>query len=441
MSSLLLKGGRIIDPAGGTDTTGDVLIVDGKIAGIERYVVPPPGVRVMTLSPDMIVSPGFVDLHVHLREPGFDEKETISTGTRAAARGGFTTICCMPNTRPPLDTAASIDSVRNKAAQVSPVHVLPIGAITAGQKGSKLADLEGMARAGAVAFSDDGASVHDPLLMHKAMETARGLDLPIFDHCEDKALSGNGCVNAGKAAERLGLPGMPGEAESSMVARDIELARLTGARLHIAHISTAASLELVRQAKAAGLRVSAELTPHHLALTEHCVDGRDTNFKMNPPLRTEEDRQALLQGIREGVIDAVATDHAPHTSAEKAAPFATAPFGVTGLETALGVLCSLVKAGEMDLAMLVRLLTEGPGRVLAAPAGTGRLAAGLGADITVFAPERVWMVNASEFASKGKNNPWSGRTLTGKVVATIVHGEAVYLDSPAQVEIGDRQED
>ncbi|MBI2856841.1 MAG: dihydroorotase [Chloroflexi bacterium] len=446
--AVLIKGGRILDPSQPIDMRGDVLVVAGKVARAGSEVSAPEGCAVLDAS-EMIVCPGFIDLHCHLREPGFEEKETVASGTAAAARGGFTTICCMPNTEPPLDNAATIDYVTTKAQTEGLVRVLPIGCITRGRKGQQLAEMGEMARAGAVGFSDDGDPVLSSRIMRHALEYSLVFGLPVVDHCEDKSLSEGGVVNEGWTANRLGLRGVPSAAEENVVARDLALARYTGAHLHVAHVSTAGSVELIRRAKDKGIRVTAEAAPHHLTLTEERVMGPqwgapdgppptlvslplsayDTNTKVNPPLRTEEDRQALLAGLKDGAIDAIATDHAPHAWTDKACEFGQAAFGISGLETALAALMGLVRRGELDLGTLISKLTCEPARILGVRfSGLGTLLEGSVADLTVFDPEADWVVAESALASKGKNTPYMGATLRGKVMATLVGGKVVYLD-------------
>ena len=329
--------------------TGSLLIADGKIAWLGTGEPETCRLMITTIidAENLIACPGFIDLHCHLRDPGFEEKETIATGTRAAARGGFTTVCCMPNTEPPIDNRSVVDYVKNKAAQEGAVRVLPIGCITKGRKGEALAEMGELAQAGVVAFSDDGNPVMNSRLMRQALDYSRAFGLPVIEHCEDKVLAEGGQMNEGIISTRLGLAGMPAAAEESMVARDIALAELTGARLHIAHVSTAGSVELVRAAKRKGIKVTAEVTPHHLTLTEEKVMGYDTNAKVNPPLRTSKDIEALIQGLKDNTIDAIATDHAPHTEVEKLCEFAYAPFGISILETALGMLMGLVHEGKI----------------------------------------------------------------------------------------------
>ncbi len=342
MKPLLIQGGHIIDPSQGIDEYGSLLIAEGKISWLGKAGIIPPHQDYDVLHAEgLIVCPGFIDLHCHLRQPGFEEKETITTGTQAAARGGFTTICCMPNTNPPLDNQATIDYVKSIAATEGMIRVLPIGCISRGRRGEELAPMDELAAAGVIAYSDDGQSVKSLRLMRQALEHSRALGLPVIDHCEDTALTGGGQMNKGVISTRLGLQGMPAAAEEIIVARDIDLAKLTGARLHIAHVSTEGSVDLIRRAKDKGIPVTTEVTPHHLTLTEETVLGNNTNAKVNPPLRTRQDNQALIQGLREDIIDIIATDHAPHTEADKQCEFGLAPFGISGLETALGSLMSL----------------------------------------------------------------------------------------------------
>jgi dihydroorotase len=383
----------------------------------------------------MLVCPGFVDLHCHLREPGFEEKETITTGTRAAVRGGFTTVCCMPNTEPPIDNRDIVELVQNRAASEGMAHVLPIGCISRGRRGEVLVNMEELAEAGVVGFSDDGNPVVNSGLMRSAMERVQLLDLPIIDHCEHPVLSGKGVINEGKIADTLGFQGIPPMSEEIIIARDIALAELTGAKLHIAHVSTARSVELIRDAKWRGVHITSEVTPHHLTLTEEQVIWMRCQAKVNPPLRTKKDTEALVRGLREGILDAIATDHAPHTLADKACDFSSAAFGISGLETALGVLIGLVHQGKLDLATLISKLTVEPAKVIGRDSlGLGSLRIGAPADVTIFDPEAEWTVNPVSFASKGKNTPWAGYSLRGKVMATLVGGELAYGDDSIRIE-------
>jgi dihydroorotase len=382
----------------------------------------------------LVVCPGFIDLHCHLREPGFEDKETIATGTKAAALGGFTTVCCMANTEPPLDNAAGIDWVRQKASKDSLIGVLPIGCITRGRKGEELTDMAELAQAGVVAFSDDGDPVASSRLMRRAMECSRELGLPVIDHCEDKGLSDNGIINEGKVSAKLRLKGIPAAAEEVMVARDLILAKLTKGRLHIAHVSTRGSVELIRRAKEAGVSVTAEVTPHHLTLTEERImreppdESFDANAKVNPPLRTKDDIQALLKGLKDGVIDAIATDHAPHTPADKNCGPELAAFGISGLETAFGCLMDLVHQGRISLTQLISKLTCEPAKVIGRNTELGTLKTGAAASVAILNPDREWIVNSHNFASKGKNTPYDGCQFKGKVMATVANGKIVYMD-------------
>ncbi len=379
----------------------------------------------------MIVCPGFIDLHCHLRQPGFENQETIATGTGAAARGGFTTVCCMPNTKPPLDNRFTIGHVLNLANSEGKVRVLPIGAVSQGRKGREPTDMDEMAAAGAVAFSDDGSPVTDSELMRRALEKSRGSGLPIIDHAEDTALSRDGVMNEGRLSAKLGLKGIPSAAEEIMVSRDTELALFTGGRLHIAHVSVAESVEIIADAKAKGIRVTAEVTPHHLTLTEDAVADCGTGAKVNPPLRTQRDIDALIEGLNEGIIDAIATDHAPHAEADKNKDFVQAPFGISGLETALGGLIALVHIGKLSLNTLIARLTSGPAGIIGD--GRGRLAIGSPADVAIFDPDKKWTVKPAEFASKGHNTPLAGKTLKGRVMATVYQGKIVYQDDSIQL--------
>jgi dihydroorotase len=439
-SFLLIHGGHIIDPGQGIDQVGDLLIAEGKIVQIGETVTPSPSLSVILSkaknldASGLVVCPGFIDLHCHLREPGFEEKETIATGTKAAAIGGFATVCCMANTEPPLDTPAAIDWMKQKARRESLVAVLPIGCITKGRKGEELTDMAGLAEAGVVAFSDDGDPVANSEIMRSAMEHSRDLGLPIINHCEEKMLSDNGIINEGQISVKLGIKGIPAAAEEVMVTRDLTLAKRTRARLHIAHASTKGSVELIRRAKEEGISVTAEVTPHHLTLTEERIIGEspnkpfETNAKVNPPLRTKEDVQALLEGLKDGVLDAIATDHAPHTVADKNCGLELAAFGISGFETALGCLMSLVNEGEISLAQLISKLTCEPAKVIGRNGELGTLKAGTPANITIFDPSREWIVDSRNFASKGKNTPYDGYKFKGKVLANIANGKIAYMD-------------
>jgi dihydroorotase len=448
--STLIKGGRVIDPSQGLDAIGDVLITDGKVVSAGAVVDNPPKDCTIIDATGLVVTPGFIDLHVHLREPGQEDKETVATGSLAAVRGGFTTICAMPNTEPPMDNAAVIRQVLDAAKQANLARVLPIGCATRGRKGKELADMAELAAAGAIGFSDDGSPIADAGLMRNALSYSTTTWLPVINHCEEPSLAKDGVLHEGWVASRLGLPGQPAAAEENMVARDIELVALTGGRLHVAHISTAGTLELVRRAKERGLPVTAEVTPHHLILTEEWALGTieegtgeltapdkfapltnaayDTRAKVNPPLRTEDDTEALAAGLRDGIIDAIATDHAPHTSTDKACTMQEAAFGISGLETAFGLVNGLVERGDIDLPTAIERLTAGPARVLgeAYQSDIGTLKPGASGDVTVLDPDAEWVVDSSTFASKGRNTPVDGITLKGLVMKTIVGGRLVH---------------
>ncbi len=434
MSRLLIRGGRVLDPANGIDDVRDLLIEDAMIARVDK-VIEAPDARIFDAR-GLLVSPGFVDLHTHLREPGFEYKETIATGTKAASRGGYTTVCAMPNTEPAMDSRATVEFVLQQAIGAS-ARVLPIGCITRGRQGKLLAELGELAGAGCVAFSDDGAPVGDAALMRHALEYARGIDRPVIDHCEDPGLAG-GVMHEGWVSSRLGLQGIPSASEETAVARDIALARQTGAHVHIAHVSTAGSVELVRRARAEGLRITAEVTPHHLTLTHEAVMGRpgsdvlayDTNAKMYPPLRAAEDVTACIEGLIDGTIDAIATDHAPHAVQEKLCEFDIAANGIVGLETALAlVLTKAVDGRRLRLERVIEALTIGPVRALGLDRhvpGLGTLAPGAPADIAIIDLDATWVVDPAAFASKGKNTPLGGMTLRGRVVATLFAGDMVH---------------
>jgi dihydroorotase len=421
---LLIKNGRMLDPASGTDAPRDIVVEGDCIAAVatpgqldERAK----GAEIFDAA-SLIVAPGFIDLHCHLREPGGESSETIETGTRAAARGGFTAVCPMPNTRPVNDNASVTRSILERAAQVSPVRVWPIGAASVESKGEALSEIAAMQRAGIVAVSDDGRPIASAKLLRQVMEYCRVLDLPVIDHCEDSSLFAGAVMREGKQSVRLGLRGMPAATESLAVARDVQVGELSGGRLHIAHLSATASLELVRAAKAKGLPVTCEVTPHHFTLTDEDVQY-DTRFKMNPPLASCEDRDALIGGLADGTVDAIATDHAPHEAALKEVEFDRAPFGVTGFETALALGLELVHAGKLPLMRLVELFTSGPARVLGMK---HQIAPGAPADFTIFSVEQTWTFRAEESASKSRNSPFGGRSFRGAPMATIVAGKIVY---------------
>ncbi len=421
-AGLLIRQGRVIDP-GRVNGPADLLIQDGKIAAVGRDLRAPAGAAMLEAQGKWVL-PGLVDLHVHLREPGFEYKETIKTGTAAAAAGGFTSVCCMPNTQPVNDTQSVTEFILDRARTEGLVHVFPIGAITKGSEGKELAEFADLKKAGCVAVSDDGRPVMNGLVMRRALEYARAFDLPVVDHCECLHLSEGGCVNEGLVSTELGLHGLPAAAEDVMVARNLELAVLTGGRLHLAHLSTAGSVRLVRDAKARGVRVTAEACPHHFLLTEEAVREFNTNAKMNPPLRTRKDVEAIKAGLKDGTIDVIATDHAPHAPFEKEREFEYAPFGIVGLETALALSLILVEEGVLTVEQLVAALTAGPARAFGLAKGT--LAVGADADVTVVAPDAQWTVDPDRFLSKGRNTPFGGWKVKGRVVSTIVGGRVVY---------------
>jgi dihydroorotase len=421
---LLLKGGRLLDPAQKLDGVGDVLVVDGKIARAGGTIDGGDDAQVIDCT-GSYVTPGFVDVHCHLREPGREDVETIATGARAAAAGGFTAICAMPNTDPVTDNQAAVGFIIRQAMRAGAARVYPIGAISVGQKGEALAEFGEMVGAGAIAVSDDGKPVVSAQLMRTALEYAQTFNIPVIDHCEEPTLAHGGSMNEGYLSARLGLRGIPAEAEEIMVIRDILLARRTGGHVHLAHMSTKGSVELIRWGKERGIRVTAEVTPHHLTLTEDAVSEYDTAAKMNPPLRTAADVESLREALRDGTIDLIATDHAPHHYDAKEREFADAPFGIVGLETALAlVVTELVEPGIIDFATLVDRMSTRPARLFGLPGGT--LRAGTVADVTVFDPKHEWTVEPGAFLSKGRNTPYAGRKLRGRTLATIVGGRLVF---------------
>ena len=478
--AVLLRGARVIDPARAMDGPGAVVIADGRImacglaSGGGRSALLGPGVtaaldkleadgrptRVVELPAGWVIAPGFVDLHAHLREPGYEAKETIRTGARAAARGGFTTICAMPNTHPVIDSRATVELVQ-RAAEGADARVRVIAAISKGEQGRELSEMGELAATGAVAFSDDGRPVSSGKVMRHALEYAAPLGLPVVEHCQDEELVGDGVMHEGPAATRLGLKGWPAAGEVVMLARDLELVRATGARYHAAHLSVAGAVELVRQAKRDGLPVTAEVTPHHLLLTDDWVAGErtgplaealaalsgeelaagpryDTNAKVNPPLRTAADCAALLAGLLDGTIDAIATDHAPHTQVDKDCEFGEAAFGISGFETPLAALLALVHAGKLPLATLIGALTVRPASAWGLDAGT--LEPGALADLVIFDPDEEWVVDPERFASLGKNTPLVGLTLRGRVRQTWLGGCVVY-DADADTPLTPRNAD
>lgn len=423
---LLIKNGHLIDPAEGQNSGMDVLIDDGKVAAwIGRNETAPADAVVFDAS-GCVVAPGFIDLHVHLREPGQEHKETIASGCAAAVAGGFTSVCPMPNTNPINDNAAITRYMIEQAEHAGLANVFPIGAITKESDGTELAEMGEMQAAGAVAVSDDGRPVPNAGIMRRAMEYAKDFDLPVVDHCEDKSLSSGGVMHEGRVSLLLGLKGMPALAEDLDVVRDLYLAKETGGHIHIAHISTKGAVEAVRRAKADGIRVTCEVAPHHFTLTDKAVEGYDTNTKMAPPLRSEDHREALLGAIADGTIDAIATDHAPHHADEKALEYDRAPFGITGLETGVGLAFNeLVHTGLIDLVRLIELFSTNPAKIFRL-AGRGTLRPGSSADVTILDPTLDWTYFNADSRSKSKNSPYDGRKFHGAAVATIVGGRIVY---------------
>ncbi len=423
MRKLIIRNGRVIDPASGLDAIRDVLIEEDKIAAVGEKLQVSGAERFDAAG--LVVAPGFIDMHVHLREPGFEYSETIESGSRAAAAGGFTTICCMPNTSPVNDNATVTSYIVERAARHGVVHVLPIGAITKGSAGEELSAIGSMKEAGIVAISDDGRPVMNARVMRRAMETARSFGLPVIDHCEDLHLSAGGDMHEGIGSVRLGLRGIPAASEDVMVARDILLAQLTGARFHVAHISSRYSVDMVAFAKARGLAVTCEATPHHFTLADADMPPYDSNYKMKPPLRSGCDTGAVTEGIVSGTVDAIATDHAPHAGSEKMQEFEKCPFGIIGFETAVGLaLERLVHTGKIPLARLVELFTIGPARVLNLKCG--RLSAGAPADVTILNLERQWTYDVNKSFSKSRNSPFHGREFRGGPAASIVSGRVVW---------------
>jgi dihydroorotase len=438
-ADILIAGGRIVDPAADRDEVGDLWIRDGRVAEITPARTPPSGRRGLLVldARGLVVCPGLVDVHCHLRDPGQEEKETIATGTRAAARGGYTTVCSMANTNPVVDSRAVVEYIQRQARATGVVNVRPLATVTRSMAGKELVEMADLAEAGAVAFSDDGRPILDSGVMRHALEYSRLIGRPIMVHEEDLTLSAGGVMNEGPVATRLGLKGWPGVAEEVMIARDLALCELTGGRLHLAHVTTARGVEIIRQARERGVRFTAETTPHHLTLTDDWVagwrpDGKtgapyDTATKVNPPLRSERDREALIEAIRDGTLDLIGTDHAPHSEVDKLCEYGAAAFGISGLETSLSALLGLVHAGQLDLALLLRRLTCDPARAFDLPGGT--FATGAPADVCVFDPDSDWTVDPAEFASLGRNTPLAGQTLRGQVFGTVCGGQLVYQNA------------
>ncbi|MFZ5877237.1 MAG: dihydroorotase [Nitrospirota bacterium] len=420
---LLIRGGRVIDPASKLDAVCDIEIVDGKIEACGTGLKPSPKTDSFNAT-GLVVCPGLIDLHTHVREPGYEYKETIKTATAAAAAGGFTTVFAMPNTNPINDTRAVTELVLDAARREGSVNVKPVGAITKGSKGEELAEIGELVEAGCLAISDDGKPVTSSLLMRRALEYALAFNVPVIDHCEDLCLSSGGVMHEGKVSTMLGLKGVPAAAETVMVARDLALAELTGGRLHLAHMSCAASVRMIREAKTRGVRVTAEACPHHFSLTDEAVIGFQADAKMNPPLRTREDVLAVIEGLADGTIDAIATDHAPHAPEEKSWPIAEAPFGVVGLETALPLSLALTADNRLSLPQVIALLTAKPATVMGIDRGSLRV--GAVADVTIFDPAAEWVVDPAAFRSKSRNTPFAGWKVRGRVIKTIVGGKVVY---------------
>lgn len=425
--NLLLRSGRLIDPVSGRDETVDIHIIDGRIEKLGKNIAASPSSQVVDLK-GKIVAPGFIDMHVHLREPGFEHKETILTGCTSAAAGGFTAVACMPNTKPAIDDESVIRFIQEKAnaALQGLVDVYPVAAVTVGRKGEHLAPMAELATAGAVAFTDDGDPVHDAELMRRALEYSKMFNKPIIQHAQDLPLTKGGVMNEGFNATTLGLPGMPAIAEDIMVARDIRLSAYTGGQYHVAHISTVGCVELVHEAKKKGLNVTCEVTPHHFCLTDEAVRSYDTNTKMNPPLRTRDDVEAMKQGLKDGTIDVIATDHAPHSYDEKQVEFQCAPFGIVGLETAIGLaITELFEKNILSLYQLIEKFSTNPRRILHLP--QIEIQEGKQANLTIFDPSVEWIVDVQKFKSKSKNSPFNGFALRGKAVGVINNDQAYFV--------------
>jgi len=422
--TILIRGGRIIDPSRGGDGVADLLLSGGRVEGVGHNIPAGEGVMVVDAT-GKVVAPGLIDLHVHLREPGQEDVETVASGAMAAAAGGFSAVCAMPNTDPVTDNQAAVGFIVSQAQRAGKARVYPIGAVSLGQKGQQLAEFGELVGAGAVAVSDDGKPVVSSHLMRTALEYAKTFGIPVADHCEDPTLAQGGAMHEGIVSTRLGLKGVPAAAEEIMVARDIILAELTGGHVHLCHMSTRGSVELIRRAKDKGLRVTAEACPHHFSLTHERCEGYDTNAKMNPPLREAADREAIREGLRDGTIDVIATDHAPHHYDAKEREFDDAPNGIIGLETALGLaITELVETGVLTLPELIRRMSTTPARIFNLPGGT--LAVGAPADVVIFDPAVEWEVRPEAFFSKSRNTPFAGRRLRGRADLTVVRGEIVF---------------
>lgn len=426
MSAILIRNGRILDPASGRDEKADLLAEDGKVAAVGPGIDPERAETVIEAE-GLLVTPGLVDLHCHLREPGREDSENIASGTRAAAAGGFTSICPMPNTTPPVDDAQGLQFLRARARDTGAVNLFPIACVTEGQKGEAIVEFGDLVYYGAVAFSDDGHPIMNNEIMRRALEYTSMFDVPILDHCEDLDLSENGLIRDGEWATRLGLKGIPYPAESIQVARDIDLAHYTGGRVHICHTSVRRSIEYIREAKAEGIRITCEATPHHLTLCDEKLAGYESRYQMSPPLGTAKDRRGLIEGLKDGSIDAIATDHAPHTDMEKDNVINQSAYGVIGFETAFAVLhTELVAGGEIPLPLLIEKMTIAPSRILKLDKGT--LAVGADADIAVFNLDEKWTVDTIRFQSRSHNCPWAGEQLQGRAVATVVGGRLVWRE-------------
>jgi len=426
MATLLVRGGRVVDPAQGIDRVDDVLVRDGQIVAVGSGTGQLLGRADETIeAADLVVCPGLVDMHVHLREPGREEDETIETGTRAAVAGGFTSVACIPNTEPPIDTQAAVEFVRQKAARADQCNVFVVACVSRGREGRELAEIGRLVEAGAVAFSDDGSPVYDAELMRRALEYCRMFDRPVLAHEEVLELTRGGVMHEGLVSLLLGLPGMPAAAEVAMIGRDVVLAEATGGRVHVMHVSTAGGVALIREAKRRGVRITAEACPHHFTLTDESLRGFDSNCKMSPPLRTAADIEAIIAGLVDGTIDCIATDHAPHAREKKLLEIDRAPFGILGLETAVGLTVTrLVATGRIGWPRFVEALSLAPARILGIPRGT--LEPGAAADITLIDPNLSWRVDATRFSSRSVNTPFHGWTLQGRAVATIVGGRVKY---------------